>query len=102
MSEETWKVAVSRHDSGMDTLWRSSEGRFCITDGTHPKHVEGDLDGYIIDIEKLKKPVVLGAGWLFPNLWRIDEEVVQCYAMFEKYFLREGFISEPITYILPR
>lgn len=99
MSTETWTVAVSRRANKFDALWKSSEGRYAQTDGTHPNNVEGDMEGYILDLEVTKSPVIIGHGWFFPH-FRTERSIRSC-AIFQAYFLKEGIITAPIVYQLP-
>ena len=106
-SEETWEVAVSRAETHFDTLWQSSKGRYCVTDGTHPAYLESDLEGYVVDIDELKEPVVIGShgkhcrvGFPFfgPSS---DTRVLRNHKLMERFLFVNGVIDKPITYLLP-
>ena len=96
---ETWIVAVSTE---FDTLWRSSIGRDCVTDGTHPKNLDDDVEHYVIDEAKLSEPVVIGKGiGKFPEITQFScRRAFKSHRLMQDYFIAQGVISKPITYLL--
>lgn len=103
MEKVGWFIAVSRKETKCDTLWKSTDGRFCITDGTHPAHLEGDIEDYILRVEALVEPLRIRDSE-YPIAFpcggdrRPIGQSVEATRVLERFFLKEGVITKPLTY----
>lgn len=109
---QDWYIAVPKRVTKSDTIWRrvsdlkDEKYDWCVTDGTNPICVEGDLVGYIFHLEACRSPIRLGRDNMRSaiNMPTRDGSFIHIYSMtaahLQSALLKTGCIKEPFEFRL--